>query len=70
VFPSVKSQWSLLDSFYLFKEVYTVFHTRNPLQVAPWLATGRNACLAEGDHKGDREVPLIRIGPCSAVCYI
>lgn len=40
---------------------------RNPLQNAPWLATGRNACLAEGVHKGDRKVPLIRIGPCSTV---
>jgi hypothetical protein len=26
-FVSVKSQWNLLDSFYLFKEVYTVFLT-------------------------------------------
>lgn len=41
--------------------------SRNPLQDAPWLATGMNACLAEGVDKGDREVPLIRIGPCSTV---
>jgi len=29
-----------------------------PLQVAPWLATGRNACLAEGVIRGTGKSPL------------
>ena len=70
VFPSVKSQWSLLDSFYLFKEVYTVFHTRNPLQVAPWLATGRNACFAEGVIRGTESPPYPHRPLLGSVLYM
>jgi len=29
-----------------------------PLQVAPWLATGRNACIAEGVIRGTGKSPL------------
>jgi hypothetical protein len=35
-----------------------LFYLRKPLQNAPWLATGRNACLAEGVIRGTGKSPL------------